>query len=85
MKKHFLLLLLFLTFSLFLNAQINTIPKKEPLLKKSSFIVLPLFFFTPETRFGAGAASIYTFRFRGNGEETKLSQAQIGFAYTQEK
>lgn len=85
MKKYFLFLLLFLTFALFVNAQTDTIPQKEPLLKKSSFIVLPLIFFTPETRFGAGAASIYAFRFRGNGEETKSSQAQLGFAYTQEK
>jgi hypothetical protein len=83
MKKY--LLFLFLGISLFLNAQTDTIPKKEPLLKKSSFIALPLVFYTPEMRVGGGAASIYAFRFRRNGEDTKPSQAQLGFAYTQEK
>lgn len=85
MKKHFLLFLLLVCFSCFLKAQTDTIPEKEPLVKKSSFIVLPLVFYTPETRLGGGAASIYAFRFRGNSEETKPSQAQLGFAYTQEK
>ena len=84
MKNQFFIFVLICSVSI-LQAQNDTISAKEPLLQKSSFIVLPLAFYTPETRFGGGAASIFAFRFRGNSVETKLSQAQLGFAYTQEK
>lgn len=41
--------------------------------------VLPLIFYSPETKFGFGAASIYTFQLPNS---TLQSQAQLGFAYT---
>jgi len=85
MKKHLLLFITTICLSHFLIAQTDSIPPDNQLLRKSSIIVLPLAFYTPETRFGGGAASIFAFRIRGNSDETKPSQAQIGFAYTQEK
>ncbi|MGB0839955.1 MAG: BamA/TamA family outer membrane protein [Chitinophagales bacterium] len=58
---------------------------KNPLIQKSSFVALPLAFYTPETRLGGGAALLYVFRFRGQDPESRPSQVQLGFAYTQEK
>lgn len=56
-----------------------------PLLRKSSFIPIPIIFYTPETRFGAGAAALLAFRLRGQDEAQRPSQVQLGGAYTQEK
>lgn len=84
MKKCLLFILAF-SFTLFLNAQTDTLPPDNRLFRKSSIIVLPLAFYTPETRIGGGVASIFAFRIRGNSDNTRSSQAQLGFAYTQEK
>lgn len=54
-------------------------------IRKSSLVVLPLAFYTPETRFGGGAAGLLAFRFRNQPDSTRPSQIQLGFAYTQER
>ncbi|MEZ5040011.1 MAG: BamA/TamA family outer membrane protein [Saprospiraceae bacterium] len=54
-------------------------------LQKSSLIVLPIVFYTPETRFGGGGAALYTFRFVNESATSRPSQLQLGLAYTQEK
>jgi hypothetical protein len=57
----------------------------QPFIRKSSLIALPIAFYTPETRFGAGAAGLFAFRFRGEPDTSRPSQIQLGFAYTQER
>lgn len=57
----------------------------QPFIRKSSFIVLPLVFHSPETRLGGGAAALYAFRFRNQPDSARPSQIQLGGAYTQEK
>ena len=57
----------------------------KPFIRKSSFITLPLAFYTPETRFGGGAATLYAFRFRNQSDSSRPSQIQLGGAYTAEK
>ncbi|HMO39655.1 MAG TPA: BamA/TamA family outer membrane protein [Saprospiraceae bacterium] len=53
-------------------------------IRKSSFIVLPIAFYAPETRLGFGGASVYAFRFRGEPDSLRPSQVQLGLAYTLE-
>lgn len=50
----------------------------------NSLIGLPVVFYTPETRWGLGAAGIYNFRFDQQDTISPSSQLQLGFAYTQE-
>ncbi len=52
---------------------------------KASFTPLPVVFYTPETRWGFGAASIYNFKFKGEPDSSTASQLQFGFAYTLNK
>jgi len=54
-------------------------------IEKSSLIVLPLAFYTPETRFGGGVGSLFAFRFGSEPEDSRPSQVEIGLAYTQNK
>lgn len=53
--------------------------------RKGGFIVLPLAFYTPETRFGGGLGGVYAFRFKNEADSTLVSQIQAGFAYTQNR
>jgi hypothetical protein len=56
-------------------------------IKKARFKVLglPLFFFTPETKFGGGAAGLSTFNFKKDTGSTRASSIQFGVAFTQLK
>lgn len=63
----------------------DTLTVKKGFIRKSSFIALPIVFYTPETRLGGGGAALYTFRFANELEESRPSQLQFGLAYTQEK
>lgn len=63
----------------------DTSAVKKAFIRKSSFIALPIVFYTPETRLGGGGAALYTFRFASESEESRPSQLQFGLAYTQEK
>lgn len=51
---------------------------EKPIVTK----VLPLVFYTPETRWGFGGASVFTGKL---DSLSKASQMQLGFAYTQNK
>ena len=85
MNSRLFSILLSLFFGISSQAQIpDSIPKK-PFIKKSSLVVLPALFYTPETRFGGGSATIFSFRFRNQTEQIRPSQLQLGLAYTQEK
>lgn len=44
---------------------------------------LPVVFFSPETDWGAGVVSLFSFRFKGESKKTRISQFQFGAAYTQ--
>lgn len=63
----------------------DTSTVKKGFIRKSSFIALPIIFYTPETRLGGGGAALYTFRFANESEASRPSQLQLGLAYTQEK
>ena len=44
---------------------------------------LPVVYFTPETDWGFGAVSLFTFRIKGETKDSRTSQFQFGGAYTQ--
>ena len=50
--------------------------------KKLRVYPLPMVFFSPETDLGAGAVSLFSFRFKGETPESKISQFQFGAVYT---
>lgn len=88
MKQHITLIIVL--FAFFYGNSLSAIAfeigdTSEPLIRKSSLVVLPLAFYTPETRIGGGAATLFAFRFRNQSDSTRPSQVQLGFAYTQEK
>lgn len=56
----------------------------DSLSLKPFFAGYPIAFFTPETRWGFGAAGVYNF-FPGEHKSTRPSQLQIGGAYTLNK
>ncbi|MBX2875681.1 MAG: outer membrane protein assembly factor [Saprospiraceae bacterium] len=70
---------------LLLAQEEDSLQLKKGFVQKSSFIALPIVFYTPETRLGGGAAALYTFRFAGESMESRPSQLQLGLAYTQEQ
>lgn len=86
----FLLIIYCCSFSASLTASTpSTLPllavnKDTSKVQKGNLIAVPLVFFTPETRWGFGAASIYAFRFNGQSADSRPSQLQVGFAYTLE-
>lgn len=53
--------------------------------KNVKILPLPMFWYTPETRFGFGVAAMVSFRFDKNNPNERVSSFQIGEAYTQEK
>lgn len=60
-------------------------PKKTPKEKKVGLIVLPVIYRTPETRWAFGGAAQVTWRFKGQGKESRPSFVRPGFVYTQNK
>ncbi len=46
---------------------------------------LPILFYTPETRFGIGAAGVCTFNFKKDSINAARSSFNLGFSYTQNK
>jgi hypothetical protein len=56
--------------------------------KKEGFAVIPLFYYTPDTRFALGAAGVYYFRAKSTREgvpEPRLSYVQLLGDYTQNR
>ncbi|MEL6538318.1 MAG: BamA/TamA family outer membrane protein [Bacteroidota bacterium] len=56
---------------------------KNDTVKRSSFLVIPIVYFTPETQWAGGAGGVYTFRFPKESDTTQASQLTFGGAYTQ--
>jgi len=77
----FLLLVLAFATAPFL-AKAQTTAPDSAWIRKSSLVVLPIAFYTPETRLGGGAAGVFAFRFRGEPDSLRPSQVQAGLAYT---
>lgn len=74
-----------LTVFLYVIIAINGLAQDSIVLNNEKTIitkVLPLVFYTPETRWGFGGASVFTGKL---DSLSKASQMQLGFAYTQNK
>ncbi len=71
-------LILISIFALFqcLNAQ-ESVPEKD-----LRFFVLPIVYYTPETSWALGGATVFTFQLGEQDSLTKPSQVQFGAAYT---
>ena len=54
-------------------------------LQKESLFPLPIVYYTPETGWAGGLSLFSTFRMKGQTAQSRPSQAQVGFAYTQRK
>ncbi len=54
-------------------------------LRKTSLFGLPIVYYTPETKFGFGAAGLLGFRLANEPEQSRSSLLQGGVVYTQEK
>lgn len=53
---------------------------------KKGLVILPLVYYTPDTRLAYGAAGVYYFRLKdAQGQESRLSYAQLLVDYTQNK
>ena len=65
------------------SAQQDTISAKK--VENLNITAYPVLFFLPETRWGAGGASVVTFRLPGEGPESRPSSFNGGVAYTQNK
>jgi outer membrane protein assembly factor BamA len=50
----------------------------------TTFVPLPVVFFTPETRWGFGAFAFFSWRFEDESKDSRPSQFQLGTAYTLE-
>lgn len=53
--------------------------------KNLKVLPLPLFWYTPETKFGGGVAALLNFRFNKLDTAYRVSSIQLGEAFTQEK
>ena len=59
-------------------------PSPDSIRVRKNFraIGLPVAFYSPDTRFGAGGLGMFTFSFRGDTAQLKRSNFQVGAAYT---
>ena len=57
--------------------------KSDSTEKNFRIFPLPVVYYTPETEWGFGAVSLFSFRFKGETKESRTSQFQFGGAYTQ--
>lgn len=77
--KHTIVLLVLFTCIYTLHSQSDSIKQK----KRHTISGFPVLFYTPETRFGFGAAGICTFNFKNDSINAPRSSFNLGFAYTQ--
>lgn len=86
-RKSLFITILISLFPILLFAQkadslsVDTVKK----IKRNRFYGFPVFFYLPETRFGAGGAGIYSFRFKSNSTNARPSRVNFGFAVTQNR
>lgn len=78
-KPVFLLFVFILTGSLFGQVKVDTLKTKFKVFP------LPVVYFSPETEWGFGVVSLFSFRFKGETKKSRISQFQFGAAYTQRK
>jgi outer membrane protein assembly factor BamA len=72
-----LIILLLVCFSASIsNAQEDTVETKFKVFP------LPVAYFTPETDWGFGVVSLFSFRFKAESKQSRISQFQFGAAYT---
>jgi outer membrane protein assembly factor BamA len=57
-------------------------PDSTRIRKNFRAIGLPIAFYSPDTRFGAGGLAMFTFSFKGDTSQLKRSNFQVGAAYT---
>jgi hypothetical protein len=85
MRKLFPALALLLAFlSLQAQAQL-AVPDTAAVRQKGSWILLPVVYYSPETRFGFGALGMHLFRFKGADSLTRTSNVQAYALYTLNK
>ena len=77
-----LCLLLFGLFFLPRFAVAQTESPTDSSKKNLRFIGLPIVFYSPDTKFGFGAAGMFTFNISGDTSTLRRSNFQAGFAYT---
>jgi len=81
MRSPYTYLLLFLAFCFCNAVSAQTAKPKNP--NRFKVIGLPVFFFTPDTKFGGGAGGIATFNFPKDSLGARRSSVTIGAVYTQ--
>jgi outer membrane protein assembly factor BamA len=69
----------------FFLSGLSKISAQEKDTLKNTFLAYPLVFYLPETRYGAGLATSYNFRFNKKDTISPPTQIQFGGAYTQNK
>lgn len=77
------LLILFVSISQNLWGSITI--KTDSTGSKNQILAYPVVFYLPETRWGFGAAGVYSFRFKNEPAESNPSQIQLIASYTQNK
>ena len=88
MKILFYACLFVSVFTVKTNAQNDSLPIKTTLLKSPNrlkTIPLPVVFFTPDTKWGYGVASLLTFNFKKDSLNARRSSVTVGAVYTQLK
>lgn len=83
MKKLLFIVVLFMSSALL--SQGDEIEELDSLQYKPKIVGLPILFYSPETRFGFGAAGFFSFKFDSYDTISRPSQINFGGAYTQEK
>ncbi len=81
------LLLVFFQITAFASIQTDSLEKapSDKFLRDTKFIVLPVLFRLPETRWGGGVVGTTTFSFAKDSAYAKPSQISFGLTYTQNK
>lgn len=76
-----------ITFLVIVMFGLNGISQTDSVKPKKRYNIsgFPVLFYTPETRFGFGAAGICTFNFKKDSINASRSSFNLGFAYTQNK
>jgi hypothetical protein len=92
MPVRILYVALFCFFFKNINAKSTFVIKTNPEMeladttkKSRNLAILPLIFYTPETRWAFGAGGTYSFRFKDEPETSRPSQFVTGISYTLEK
>ncbi len=75
----------FLGLIIFSSISINALADDSLKINKPKLSAFPIFFYSPDTKFGIGAAGLLTFNFKNDSIGARRSSVTFGFAYTQLK